>query len=137
MKKIQILIFIIAFSSNISGQVFNEKEIEGKWKVEKVVSENSNPELKILIEGFKSSTFTFHQNRNFELSTTSKSEMFTMITSMTKGAKWKYFQHNKSKRIGSQKDKYSIMGISIKELNGQILFYIEESGIVLQMKKIE
>ena len=40
-------------------------------------------------------------------------------------------------KIGNQEDGYSIMGISIREINGKKIFHLDESGITLEMKKIE
>jgi len=132
-----LLLFLMTFGFNSFGQVSNEKEVIGKWKVEKITEKPTNPQFKPLIDGFKNSTFAFNQNGNFSLTTTSKSEIFGMITQMTNDTKWKFEQKEQYVKIGNKEDNYSIMGISIKEVNGKKLFYLDESGMTLEMKKVE
>jgi hypothetical protein len=137
MRKIFTLIFLIILSSTSFGQTLNEKEMYGKWKVEKVIKKPTNPQFAILIGGFESSTFIFNQNGNFELKTTSNSELFGMITEMTNGTKWKVEKNKQFIKIGNEDDKYSIIGIAINEVDGKKTFHLDESGITLEMKKIE
>jgi hypothetical protein len=115
----------------------NEKEMYGKWKVEKIIKKPTNPQFAPLIDGFENSTFIFNQSGDFELKTTSKSELFGMITEMTNGTKWKVEKDKQFVKIGNEDDRYSIMGIAISEVNGIKIFYLDESGITLGMKKIE
>jgi hypothetical protein len=137
MRKIFTLIFLIILSSTSFGQTLNEKEMYGKWKVEKIIKKPTNPQFAILIGGFESSTFIFNQNGNFELKTTSNSELFGMITEMTNGTKWKVEKNKQFIKIGNEDDKYSIIGIAINEVDGKKTFHLDESGIMLEMKKIE
>ncbi|PNW25110.1 hypothetical protein [Formosa algae] len=137
MRKIFTLIFLITLSSNSFGQTLNEKEMYGKWNVEKIIKKPTNPQFAPLIEGFENSTFIFNQNGGFELKTTSKSELFGMITEMTNGTKWKVEKDKQFVKIGNEDDRYSIMGIAISEVNGKKIFYLDESGITLEMNKIE
>jgi hypothetical protein len=137
MRKIFTLIFLIILSSTSFGQTLNEKEMYGKWKVEKIIKKPTNPKFEILIDGFESSTFIFNQNGNFELKTTSNSELFGMITEMTNGTKWKVEKDKQFIKIGNEDDRYSIMGIAINKVNGKKTFHLDESGITLQMTKIE
>lgn len=137
MKKIFTLLLLMILSSTVFGQTFNEKEIYGMWGVEKIIEMPTNAEYTPLLDGFENSYFFFDHNGNFELTTTSNSESFRMITEMTKGSKWKTVQNKPFLKIGSQEDGYSIMDITIKEINGGKTFHLEESGITLKMIKIE
>ena len=137
MRIIFTLIFLITLSSTSFSQTLNKKEMYGKWKVEKIIKKPTNPQFATLIDGFENSTFIFNQNGDFELNTTSKSELFGMITEMTNGTKWKVEQNKQFVKIGNEDDRYSIMGILIREINGEKTFHLDESGITLQMKKIE
>jgi hypothetical protein len=137
MRKIFTLIFLIILSSTSFGQTLNEKEMYGKWKVEKIIKKPTNPQFAILIDGFESSTLIFNQNGNFKLKTTSNSELFGMITEMTNGTKWKVEKNKQFIKIGNEDDRYSIMGIAINEVDGKKTFHLDESGITLEMKKIE
>jgi hypothetical protein len=137
MRKIFTLIFLIILSSTSFGQTLNEKEMYGKWKVEKIIKKPTNPQFAILIDGFESSTLIFNQNGNFKLKTTSNSELFGMITEMTNGTKWKVEKNKQFIKIGNEDNRYSIMGIAINEVDGKKTFHLDESGITLEMKKIE
>tara|TARA_B110000967_G_C18550172_1_gene394966 strand:- start:173 stop:604 length:432 start_codon:yes stop_codon:yes gene_type:complete len=135
MRNIFTLLILVTLCSTSFGQTLSKKEMYGKWKVEKVIKKPTNPQFKPLIVGFENSTFIFNQNGNFELNTTSKSELFGMFTKMTKGTKWKVEQNKNYVKIGNKDDKYSILGISIRKINEKKIFYLDETGITLEMKK--
>lgn len=137
MKNIFTLILLLTISSTTFGQTLSEKELYGKWKVEKIIKKPTNPQFTPIIDGFENATFFFNQNGIFKLSTTSKSELFLMITEMTNGTKWKVEKNKQYVKIGNQDDRYSIMGITIGEMNDKKTFHLDESGITLEMKKIE
>lgn len=135
MKKIFTLIFLLVISSTVFGQTLSGKEIYGKWKVEKIIKKPTNPQFGPLIDGFEKATFFFSENGNFKLTTTSKDQLFGMITEMTNGTKWILEKKGTYVKIGNQEDGYSIMGISIRENNDKKIFHLDESGITLEMKK--
>ena len=137
MRKIFTLLFIITISTVSFSQTLNDKELYGKWKVEKITKRPSNPQFANVVEGFKNSTFNFSQSGDFELKTTSKSEVFGMLTEMTNGTKWKVEEGTSSVKIGNEEDGYTIMGIVIRDLNENKIFHLAESGINLLMKKVE
>ena len=137
MRKFLTLLLLLTLSLNSFGQIKSEKEICGKWKVEKITEKPAIPQAQPLIDGFRHAIFTFNENGSFELSTTSNSELFAMVTEMTNGAKWKFNQAKQYVDIGSEKDGYSVMGISVRENSGKILFHLDESGITLEMKKVK
>ncbi|WP_435262661.1 hypothetical protein [Tenacibaculum sp. nBUS_03] len=136
MQKIT-LIFLFTINLTVFGQLINKKDVYGKWTVQRIIDKPKNPQFKPLIKGFENSNFFFSENGSFELTTSSKSPLFEMITNMTKGTKWKLLQNKPFIKIGNKKDRYSIMGISITEINGVKIFYLDESGIKLEMKKVE
>lgn len=137
MRSIFAFIFLITLSTNSFGQISNEKEIYGTWKVDKIIEPPTSPQFRSLVEGFRNSTFTFYQNGNFDLTTTSNSELFGMVTEMTNGSKWKFDKNKQHVKIGTKEDGYSTMEISIKEINGSKIFQLIESEMTLEMKKVE
>jgi hypothetical protein len=137
MRNIFILIILVTVCSTTLGQTLSEKEMYGKWKVEKIIKKPTSPKFKPLINGFENSTFIFNSNGNFKLNTTSKSELFKMFIEMTKGTKWKVERNKNYVKIGNKEDRYSIMGISVRNNNEMKIFHIDESEIILEMKKIE
>jgi len=136
MKKIFTLITILSLCLVSFGQTLNEEEIHGKWKVEKIIKKPSNPQFSPLLEGFENFTFSFDQNGDFELSTTSSTKFFEQITEMIKGTQWKLGQNN-TVNIGSEEDGFTIMEIVIREYHDKNLFHLSESGITLLAQKVE
>jgi hypothetical protein len=132
MKKIFTLIVILSLSTVSFGQTLSEKEIVGKWEVEKIIKKPSNPQFSPLLEGFENSTFSFNQNGGFVLNTTSNTKLFEAVIEMTNGTQWKLGQNN-TVNIGSEADGYTIMEIVIREFNDKTLFHLSESGITLLM----
>ena len=138
MRNIFTLLILISLSSISLGQTLSQNDISGKWKVEKVVEKPTDPELVTVLAGFENATFDFNQNGYFQLTFISKSELFIEIAEMTNGTKWKIEKATPNYvKIGNQEDDYSIMGIIVREINGKIIFYIDESELALQMNKIE
>lgn len=138
MRKILTLIFLITLSSNVFGQVNNETELTGKWKVEKILKKPTNPQFKPLIDGFEKATFNFKSNKDFELITTNNSELFKMMmTKVLNGTKWKLVKEKQLVKIGNQEDRFTAMGILVKKENGKLYFHLDESGLTFLMKKNE
>ena len=137
MKKLSILILFLTVSLNAFAQFSNEKEIYGNWQVVGIPEKPTNPQFQPLIEGFANSTFSFNENGDFRLTTTSSSELFEMVTSMTNGTQWKLEKNNKNIKIGTAEDNFSTMHISISEFNRNKLFHLSESGLTLEVKKVE
>lgn len=138
MRKILTLILLIALSSNVFGQVSNESELTGKWKVEKILEKPTNPQFKPLIDGFEKATFNFKSNKDFELTTTNNSELFKMMmTEVLNGTKWKFVKEKQLIKIGNQEDGFTAMGILVKKENEKLYFHLDESGLTFLMKKNE
>ncbi|GAB1855802.1 hypothetical protein MHTCC0001_06360 [Flavobacteriaceae bacterium MHTCC 0001] len=138
MRKILTLIFLITFSSNVFGQVNNETELIGKWKVEKILEKPTNPQFKPLTDGFEKATFNFKSNKDFELTTTNNSELFKMMmTEVLNGTKWKFVKEKQLVKIGNQEDGFTAMGILVKKENGKLYFHLNEGGLTFLMKKNE
>jgi len=136
MKKLQLSLFLLVFSLSCYSQL-SKNQLYGEWKVEKILKKPSSSEFELLIEGFSKSVFEFQNDGDFKLSTSSDSQIFMMITEMTKNTKWKFDASQQLIRIGNAEDNYSIMGIYPKEENSKIVFFIDESGITLEMKKLK
>ncbi len=136
MRNIITILFLTALSLTSFGQMANESELYGSWKVEKILETHTNPNVQPIITGFKSATFTFSENGNFDITTTANSELFAMLTEMMEGVKWKFEKSKQQVRIGTEKDGYTTMLIVLREENGTKLFHLKESELTLQMKKI-
>ena len=138
MKIIFNLIFLITLSSLAFGQLDNENELTGKWKVEKILEKPTNRQLKPLIDGFEKSTFDFKANNDFQLATTNNSELFEMMMiEVLDGTKWKFIKEKQLIKIGTEKDGYSSMEILVSKESGNLFFNLSESGLIFLMKKAE
>jgi hypothetical protein len=136
MKKYIIVLTFFLISNIISSQTIKKEDIYGTWQVEKNLTKTTDPKFKDLIDGFKSSTFKFEQNGNFELYSPNKSKVFLMTLEMIKNKKWKFDDSRQLIKIGSEKDYYSLMGIYVNKNSGKIIFKISESEFQFEMKKI-
>lgn len=136
MKKHIIVFMFLLISNNMFSQTIEKEEIYGTWKVEKNLTETTDPNFKEIIAGFLSSTFRFEENGNFELYSPNKSKIFLMTLEMVKRKKWKFDHNTQLIKIGSEKDSYSIMGIHIKKNNDKIIFQVSESDLQFEMTKI-
>ena len=138
MRTIFALILLVPLSSDLFGQVTNEAELTGKWKVEKILEKPTNPQFKPLIDGFEQATFNFKSNKDFELTTTNSSELFEMILKeVLIETKWKFVKEKQLVKIGNQEDGYTAMGILVKKENGDLFFNLDESELIFLMKKTE
>lgn len=136
MRKILTLLFLITFSATILGQVTNESELIGKWKVEKIIEKPTNAQFKPLIDAFERATFHFNANKDFNITTPNKTELFTMMmTEVINGTKWQFVKEKQLVRIGNQENRYTAMGILMKKENGNLYFHLEEGGLTFLMKK--
>ena len=136
MKKNIFILISFLISNILISQTIKKEQIIGTWKVEKTLTETSNPNFKDIIEGFTSSNFRFDENGNFGLSSPNKSKMFLMMLEMVKNKKWKLDNSRQLIKIGSEKDHFSIMEIIVKSSDDKIFFLINESKLEFEMQKI-
>ncbi len=132
----KIIVFIITSLSTICsfGQM-EASELQGLWKVKKIIKKSTSPELRGAMDGFEKASFHFLENGDFQLKTESKAPAFQMILRMTQGAKWKFESEHQLIKIGSEQDRYSIMGIYPTQKDFEVTFSLDESEMVLQMEK--
>jgi hypothetical protein len=136
MKKYSVVFAFLLISSSVIGQTIEKEGIYGTWKVERNLTKTTDPNLKDLIEGFLASTFRFEENGTFELKSPNKSALFMMTLEMINNKKWKFDHNRQLIKIGSEKDAFSIMGISVKQKSGKMIFQVSESALEFEMVKI-
>ena len=134
MNHLKLFILFIGFGICSYEQV-TESDLIGDWKVKRVVQKPSNPELRGVLEGFKSATFSFSENGDFDLTTESKAPTFQMILRMTQDSEWKFDSGAQLIKIGSEEDGYSIMGIYPTLQNEVMQFALDESAMTFEMEK--
>lgn len=131
MKNFTILFLFL--STQVFSQEISVAKMYGSWKVEKNLTPKSDPKLDDLINGFNNASFSFYENGDFVLQSTTTSKLFLMTLDMLKNAKWKLNQKRQMIQLGHQKDYFSIMGIVVQEKEGKTYFLIDETPIVLEM----
>ena len=60
-----------------------------------------------------------------------------MLTKMINGNKWEVEKNKQYVKIVEKEDGQLLLGIFIRENKGKKIFEIDETGIILQMNKIE
>lgn len=133
--KLNLIVILFIFSISANSQSLSKEKITGTWNVINVQSKIQSPNLKPLVDAFKKGIFKFNEDKKFELSSSKSNSLFTMVSEMTKGTKWKYNSKTNLIRIGTEEDKYTTMGIQIITENNKIFFYLEESSLKLEMEK--
>ena len=137
MYKTQTFLIALLLTSFCYSQNVLERELAGKWRVEKILKSPDIPQAKPLLEGFSKAIFNLGGDGDFKLSTTSGSELFAMVTKMTDDTKWIFNTEEQLIQIGNKSEGYSIMGIQVQEKDGVILFELQETGILLEMNKLK
>lgn len=137
MNKILILFTFLTFSISTNGQNLDENEIVGNWNVKRIIQKPSIPEMAPVLDGFENGTFMFDKSGDFDFKTSSNSEMFSEVVGMIQNTKWKFESSEQLIKIGSEEDKFSIMGIYVKKVNGMLQFHLDESGLRFEMTEAE
>jgi hypothetical protein len=135
MKK-NIIFLLLIFSICVQSQNDIKKQILGSWKVENIIIESKNKNIIDFANSFKNSVFSFKENRTFIFNPKSNNQLILMFINQLKNAKWIYDEKDKKIKIGTDKDHYSTMGLSIKIENNTAFFYIDETELSFQLIRI-
>ena len=135
MRKHLIVLAILCFTNSVMAQVFTQKDLVGKWKVVAVLNEPQNPNLKDIIKSFGSATFLFEENANFRTTTLDKTQWFTMLTDVTKEAKWKMNAANFTISVGNDANNYSILKIIVSKVGDKTVFHLDETPFNFEVQK--
>lgn len=117
------------------AQEFTQKDLVGKWKVVAIVNEPKNPNLKDIIKSFSSATFLFEENGNFRTATLDKTQWFTMLTDITKDAKWKMNAANFTISVGNDSNNYSILKLIVMKVGDKTIFHLDETPFNFEVQK--
>jgi len=135
MRKQLIVLAILCFTNSVMSQVFTQKDLVGKWKVVAILNEPQNPNLKDIIKSFSSATFLFEENANFRTTTLDKTKWFTMLTDVTKEAKWKMNAANFTISVGTDANNYSILKLIVIKVGDKIVFHLDETPFNFEVQK--
>ena len=135
MKKQLLVLVILFFTNSLMAQEFTQKDLVGKWKVIALVNEPQNPNLKDIIKSFSSATFLFEENADFRTTTLDKTKWFTMLTEVTKDAKWKMNTSNLAISVGNEANNYSILKLMVMKVGDKTIFHLEETPFNFEVQK--
>jgi hypothetical protein len=123
----------------IESRTVNEQFITGKWKVTKIITEKKlNEQDKVLMDLFNDAIFTFASDKKFTFSSKIKNVAIQKgLLGELNGKKWKFNKGNKSISIGTEQDKYTIMGLKTIYLTEQFYFIIDDfNQFLLQVERV-
>lgn len=135
MKKKLLVFAILFFTKSAMSQGFTQKDLVGKWKVVAIVNEPKNPNLKDIIKSFSAATFLFEENWNFRTATSNKTQWFTMLTDITKEAKWKWDTASLSVSVGNDANNYSILKIIVSKVGDKTIFHLAETDFNFEVQR--
>ncbi|PXY43364.1 hypothetical protein [Flavobacterium hydrophilum] len=132
------LLFVTFFflSLNAKSQTAIQDQIIGSWKVENVVVKSNNKEMIELSQAFKNSVLSFKKNQDFNFTSSQKTKLISMFTQMLQNQKWIFDEKRNMIKIGTFKDRYTIMGITAKIENKKACFRLDETELNLELVKI-
>ena len=118
-----LLLFTILFLSiNAKSQNHIKDQIIGSWKVENVIVKSTNKDMVELSQAFKNSVFSFKKNQDFNFTAKQKNKITSMLEQMMQNQKWIFDEKRKMIKVGTAKDRYTIMGITAKIENNKAYF---------------
>lgn len=135
MKRQLVVLVILFFTNSIISQEFSQKDLVGKWKVIHILNKSENPNLKDIIKSFSSATFLFDENGNFRTTTSDKTPWFTMLTDITKEAKWKWNPNTLVVSVGNDANNYSILKIIVIRDGTKTIFHLAETEFNFEVQK--
>lgn len=132
-----LLLFTIFFLSiNAKSQNHIKDQIIGSWKVENVIVKSTNKDMVELSQAFKNSIFSFKRNQDFNFTAKQKNKITSMLEQMMQNQKWIFDEKRKMIKVGTAKDRYTIMGITAKIENNKAYFNLDETELNLELVKI-
>lgn len=134
MNKIICLLVLLMISSNAIAQDLTEKDILGNWKVKEIKEATSNSDYAPIVDGFSKAEFKFKEEGAFELVKHSEPGIFDQIAGMMEGTTWKFDTEKQLVKVGSEADKFTILGIYVKKMDGTLHFHLKESGLKFLME---
>ncbi|ANW95058.1 hypothetical protein AXE80_01545 [Wenyingzhuangia fucanilytica] len=135
MKKTLLILCLFITGITCYGQELSKDDISGTWKVNKIVNSPNDLQFQALSDGFKNATFNFNDSGKFNITTSFNTEMFKVFTEKSNNSNWIFESNTQHIKIGSEQNRYSIMGIIVKQQDDKILFHLDETELIMEMAK--
>tara|TARA_B110000902_G_scaffold262648_1_gene339933 strand:- start:64 stop:495 length:432 start_codon:yes stop_codon:yes gene_type:complete len=140
MKKL-IVILLLSFPILVNAQTIGKSDIIGTWRAidGKITLDelppNVNQMMKMMIDGFNESTWSFNENGTFRLKF--KQNLSPIMEEMKFLDKklWKLDSSTKQILIGTKEDNYNHLALSVKQVESGMNVYFSDTPIFLTLKK--
>lgn len=144
MKSLIRILLLIAISTRLYSQELTKEVFLGTWKV---VDSQFMPEMEMGLDaegqktleqikaGFIGTIFNFEENNDFTVKFPDNIPEFMSELEFIDNKKWEIVKGQKI-AIGSNKDNYSLMGISVLIRQEKKYFIIDESPYVLEVVEL-
>jgi hypothetical protein len=132
-------VLLISLPFTINAQT--EADIIGTWIVTwgKQTPSNEIPPgnelMTLMIEFFKGSVWTFHQDKTFRIRFRPNIHPAMEEMKFLDNTQWKYISASKELRIGTPEDDYSYLIVTIKKSGTGIEAYFDDTPIYLTLQK--
>lgn len=143
MKLFVIFIFLLVSTSQLFSQQLTKEDLLGSWKV---VDCQLNPEMQMDLDaegkkqmeqmrkGFVGTVFNFNPNNEFTIKFSDNIPKFMRELEFVNKKKWK-IEKGKMIAIGTEEDKYSLLGIIVRNKQGKNYFFLDEMPFILEVNK--
>ena len=141
MKSFATFIFIIVFTTQLFCQDLARKTIIGTWKV---VDSQIRPEMQTGLDtkgmkmmeqmriGFIGTILNFEGSKKFTIKYADNIPTFMKELEFLNNKNWK-IEKGQRIAIGTEKDGYSLMGITVKNKHGKKYFILDETPYILEV----
>lgn len=144
MKSFLIILLFVPLSSKLYSQELSQPVFIGTWKAVKAqfipemsmdLDVEGQKKLKQMQEGLIGTLFTFKENNDFAIKFPGNVPVFMKELEILRNKKWK---KGKDQRIaiGSEKDNYSMIGITVLIKQGKKIFILDESPFMLEVVRL-
>lgn len=144
MKSFLIILLFVPLSSKLYSQELSQPVFIGTWKAVKAhfipemsmdLDVEGQKKLKQMQEGLIGTLFTFKENNDFAIKFPGNVPVFMKELEILRNKKWKMGKDQRI-AIGSEKDNYSMIGITVLIKQGKKIFILDESPFMLEVVRL-
>ena len=144
MKSFLIILLFVPLSSKLYSQELSQPVFIGTWKAVKAqfipemsmdLDVEGQKKLKQMQEGLIGTLFTFKENNDFAIKFPGNVPVFMKELEILRNKKWKMGKDQRI-AIGSEKDNYSMIGITVLIQQGKKIFILDESPFMLEVVRL-
>jgi hypothetical protein len=144
MKSFLIILLFVPLSSKLYSQELSQPVFIGTWKAVKAqfipemsmdLDVEGQKKLKQMQEGLIGTLFTFKENNDFAIKFPGNVPVFMKELEILRNKKWKMGKDQRI-AIGSEKDNYSMIGITVLIQQGKKIIILDESPFMLEVVRL-